>query len=294
LRYIVFLCLSILLISCGENGIIKVIDSNGEPNGYFIGSDATLEIVTWNLETFPLNGAATIDLLADMIDSLDVDIIAMQEIMSNTELIALDTQLIDWSSYRAASAYEEMNLAYLYKNENITIDSIYEIYTEDSDAFPRSPLVMKFHYNSMPYVIINNHLKAFTDDESQERRREACLKLEQYCEANFPYDNVFIVGDLNDSLTDPEEENVFWNFLNSPNYLAADINIATGNSSAWSYFLLSHIDHIIISNELFDEYNNEASKVITLKVENMLEGGESEYKNYISDHRPVGIKLSFE
>ena len=66
--------------------------------------------------------------------------------------------------------------------------------------------------------------------------------------------------------------------------------IAQSPSEYWSYpSFPSHIDHIIITNELF---NNHIS-TSTILIENALPNL-SDYNNYISDHRPVGVKLSLE
>ena len=47
-----------------------------------VGTDSTLEVVTWNLENFAKNGATTVDLVVDAVAALQADIIALQEIES--------------------------------------------------------------------------------------------------------------------------------------------------------------------------------------------------------------------
>ena len=84
--------------------------------------------------------------------------------------------------------------------------------------------------------------------------------------------------------------NVFWNFLQSDNFQFADYDIAYGHSSEWSYPTWpSHIDHIIITDELFPNFNS--SNVQTFLVDDYISGGWSSYDNYISDHRPVFMQL---
>ena len=78
------------------------------------------------------------------------------------------------------------------------------------------------------------------------------------------------------------------------NYLFADMEIAEGSSAAWSYpWWPSHIDHILITNELFDEFVNGSSTVQTIKIDEYMEGGFDDYYENISDHRPVALKLEF-
>ena len=70
------------------------------------------------------------------------------------------------------------------------------------------------------------------------------------------------------------------------------MDIATGSSTGWSYpSWPSHLDHILITNELFDEVQNSSYEIKTLKIEQYLPNGWSEYDANVSDHRPVGIKI---
>jgi hypothetical protein len=77
------------------------------------------------------------------------------------------------------------------------------------------------------------------------------------------------------------------------------MNIALGSSNNWSWpginssYSASHFDHILITNELFDEFENEGSLVQTIRLEEYFDGGWSDYEKYISDHRPVGLSLKF-
>ena len=45
-----------------------------------LGSDSTLEVMTWNCEFFPAAGDSTIKAMSEVITDIDVDIIAFQEI----------------------------------------------------------------------------------------------------------------------------------------------------------------------------------------------------------------------
>ncbi|NOR88210.1 MAG: T9SS type A sorting domain-containing protein, partial [Bacteroidales bacterium] len=105
-------------------------------------------------------------------------------------------------------------------------------------------------------------------------------------------EKVIVLGDMNDVLTDRLQDNVFTAFLNNEDYLMADMEIAEGSSTGWSYpNWPSHLDHIIISNELSEIYNNSSSSCEIIKLEEHFYGGFNEYDNKVSDHRPIGIKL---
>ncbi len=275
------------------------------------GTDSTLEVVTWNIEHFPKNLSVTVEYAVQIIRGLNADIYALQEIESNTyfediiETLNNNDPINTWDGYRATTASYYVNLAYIYKTNVIEISDIYEIYAsyEYSREFPRRPLMMKMQWNGTDVYIINNHLKAMGDgylnlgDEWDEetRRYDACNLLDEYISQNLPDENVIVLGDMNDELTDSQSNNVFVSFLNETDeYDFADMEIAEGSSVYWSYpSWPSHLDHILITNELFDEFVLEDSDIQTLRIDVILDGGWSEYDNNISDHRPVGLKLAF-
>jgi hypothetical protein len=191
-------------------------------------------------------------------------------------------------------------LAYIYKTETIEINDIYEIYTTSPywSPFPRSPMVMDMNFMGENYIIINNHFKCcgdgnlnLNDDEDEETRRYiASNLLKEYIDDNFPTSNVIVLGDLNDELTDFSNNNVFQMFIDdAENYIFADIEIAEGSSSEWSFpNWPSHLDHILITNELFDMLDY----IETIRIDDFMDGGFSEYDQNISDHRPVALKLT--
>ena len=264
------------------------------------GDDYSLDIATWNIEWFPKNDQITMDYVTQIITLLDVDIIAIQEV---DDTIMFDQMLDSLSAY---SGYYESSwfagLAYIYKTELVEINEIYEIYTASSywNAFPRSPMVMDINYFGENYIIINNHFKCcgdgiidFDDDSDEEYRRYLAINfIKEYIDNNFPERNVIVLGDLNDDIVEELPNNIFQNILNdSLNYRFADLEIAHGNSSEWSFpNWPSHLDHILITDELFTFVNY--AQVQTIQIDHYLDGGWSEYDQNISDHRPVAIKIS--
>lgn len=278
-------------------------------SGLNFGEEETFDIITWNIQFFPLAGATTVEYVSKMMLVLDAEIYALQEIEDNDSF----NDLVDamnyldvensWQGIKAQSAAYDVNLAYIYKENDIQVDVIQEIYSSYSYSrpFPRRPLLMEMIFQDHQLYIINNHLKASGDgvlnlDDSwdeETRRWEACNLLDEYITENLPNSNVIVLGDLNDELDDEEVNNVFMSFINEPSeYEFTDMPIAQGPFAFWSYpGWPSHLDHILITNELFDEYSNQNSTCETLRVDQFLDNGLSEYENYISDHRPVGMKL---
>ncbi|MBU0712677.1 endonuclease/exonuclease/phosphatase family protein [bacterium] len=283
-------------------GIALKLGSLSLDNLYF-GSDQTLEILTWNVQNFPRKNGDTIISLAQAINALHVDIIALQEIESNSDFNTLIDSLDNYQGFRANSAYADLDLAYLYNTKYVTVDSIYEIYSREYSAFPRRPLVLHCRWQNIPVIIINNHFKCCgdgvinrnDDDDEEYRRFRASELLVSYIQDHFANDRVIIVGDFNDEITDYQNNNVFQPFINqSTDFIITDINIANGSSTQWSYPAWpSHLDHIIISNELFDEFTGSNTTVQTLLIDQYFSSGWNGYALTISDHRPVGLKLRF-
>jgi endonuclease/exonuclease/phosphatase family metal-dependent hydrolase len=267
-----------------------------------VGEAHALEIMTWNIQNFPKSEFA-IDYAAKVINAVDPDIIGLQEMESDSAFFCLIKQLNDldkynWSGYRANRNYWKQELAFIYKTDLIGVDKIYEIFYGDSKPFPRSPLVMEFIYNDQEIVIINNHFKARTGPENELRRRNAVNKLDKFILENHPDANVIVLGDMNDQLTDEGTENVFTTFLKKPvEYKFVDLEIAKNDSADWSYpywKYRGHIDHILISNELYDEFEKSDSFVKVVTIGEFMEGGDDARYRYIGDHRPVVVKLQFE
>jgi endonuclease/exonuclease/phosphatase family metal-dependent hydrolase len=274
------------------------------------GTDSTFEVVTWNIENFPKAAQTTIDYVVVAILAIDAEVFALQEIENEgffqtliNELNQIDEENL-WEGFRANSASYEVNLAYIYKSNQIQLLDIYEIYESNyyNRPFPRKPLILQFTFLDEEFWIINNHFKAFGDGaldlndpwDEETRRYDACNLLDEYITETLPDENVIIVGDFNDRLDDPQIHNVFWTFTNeSSKYFWADMDIAVGSSEFWSYpGRPNHLDHILITNELFDEFNLEDSEISTILVDSFLEGLWNEYDDFISDHRPVGLKLA--
>lgn len=263
------------------------------------GTDSTLDIVSWNIEWFPKEGQITIDYVSEILQSLDAEVFAIQEIDDEASFEQLLDGMPGWLGFHLNSSYLEM--AYIYKEGVMDNVEIYEILTNKSRELPRPPLVLEMDYEGQHYVIINNHLKCcgdglldMNDDWDEEKRRyDACYLIDEYILEFYPNDKVVLLGDLNDILTDIPTQNVFEVFLaDADQYWFTDMGIAQGGSSGWSYpSWPSHLDHIMISSEIYDEFADEDSEILTIKLEEHFEGGWSEYDEYVSDHRPMGLKI---
>lgn len=297
LKHIIILfSLGLILMSCGKNTVLEPDDT--DPTDISFGTATTLDIVTWNLEVFPEN--TNIDNLRQMIRALNAEVIAFQEIMDATAFANLAHSMPEYDVYIYDDT-TEYRLAYLVDNRSITVNDSYTIFNGDGNPFPRAPFILEISWQNNDYYIINNHLKAYgdnfidpTDEWDEERRRAlACQMLDTYIDSELTGDKVVVLGDMNDQIYEPVEYNVFQVFLDKPDeYLFADMPIAMNlNNNNASYPMSnSHIDHILISNELFRDFAAAGDYCRTIKAENWL-GSWSLYADTISDHRPVGIRL---
>ncbi len=265
------------------------------------GTDTTFEVMTWNIEWFPKNGQTTINYVTQIIKALDIDLLAIQEVDDTISFNQMIDSLNAYEGYLESSWFA--GLAYIYKPATIQINDIYEIYTTSQywSSFPRSPMIIDLNYEGKRIIVINNHFKCCGDgilditnsNDEETRRYHASNLLKEYIDIHFSNENVIILGDLNDVLSDSNQNNVFQLILDdTDNYLFADYDIAMGNNSEWSYPTWpSHIDHILITNELFDDFESVGSVVSTIKIDEFLPGSWFEYDQNISDHRPVALKL---
>jgi endonuclease/exonuclease/phosphatase family metal-dependent hydrolase len=266
------------------------------------GTENSLEIISWNIQTFPLDETETADYVNQIIQALDADIIAVQEVHDSTAFMQMMDGISGYEAY--VGNYDDwVKLAFIYKSATVQVNAIYEVFTEPEYdiTFLRKPFVFEITWGGADYVIINNHFKAMGDGildttnvwDEENRRYQAVNLLKDYIDTNFANDKLVVLGDMNDILTDDPENNVFQSLLNDPaNYAFADYQIAAGDPVNWSYpGWPSHIDHILITNELFPAFYAHSSSIETLEIENYLSGGISEYNQYISDHRPVALKL---
>ncbi len=267
----------------------------------WFGTDTTLDVVTWNIEHFPKRGQTTVDYAAQIIKNINAEVYAVQEIEDTIAFREMIEGMDEYSFFIHPGYFA--GLAYIYKTDILEIKDIYKIYDayEYWKPFPRAPVVMELVYNNNTYYVINNHFKCCgygvldtTDINNEENRRfKASNLLKEYIDTNLPNEKVIITGDLNDILTDTPPNNVFQAFIDDhENYLFADMNIEIGSNTNWSYpSWPSHLDHLLITNELFYDPIIEDSLVQTIKVDDYFSGGFDTYDYNVSDHRPVGIKI---
>ena len=281
-----------------------------ESNISFSGTDDVLDIVTWNIENFPKNNETTVNFLSDIIPSLNVDIIALQEIGNGNN--AFNTLLSNlgnrWVGYLVSSGNNNYGrLAYLINTQNIDniIAPINILENENEELFAwRYPYLLEFYYKNQHFILINVHYKCCGDGilnlnnsyDEEYKRYHVSEFIHAYVKSNYNDKNVVILGDFNDFINDEAINNVFTPYTNTlTEYIFADFSIAYGSSDYWSYpdwptFLYrGHIDHIMLSNEIFDNFIYTSE---TILLDNYFPSGILDYVSHISDHRPVVVNIN--
>lgn len=289
----------LFLTGCGSSDTVVLGPVDENPfAAHRVGGSGSLEVLTWNLHNFPNDaGSREIALVAQAIEGMGADVVALQEIANGARFDELLALLPDWSGYRATSDNFQ-NLAYVWLDSTVTVSRVRELFTSDWEPFPRSPLVLEITWDDHDVLLVNNHLKCCGDgvldrDDSgdeENRRWVACEMLEQWIATEHPDDAVIVLGDLNDHLDDATQNNVFAPFLDLPaSYAFADMAVALGPPSGWSWGPgEGHLDHILVSDELFAAVAADGAECRTIRIDQVLDG---QYRLLLSDHLPVGLVM---
>ena len=300
----------LILFGCKPEKPIKPEDNSPEiPIFNSIGKSDKIEVVTWNIEHFP-QAEFTTEYVKAIIEGLDADIYMLQEIQSKSTFASMLGEIEDYN-YLLHTNRTGLSLAIVYKTNIIKVKNSDDLFVNDNHYFAgRSPLLTKLEWQknglSKKLTIIDLHLKCCGDnkieignnDDEEYRRVVACKLLYDYAIDALKDDNVIILGDWNDAIQEPDSTNIFQIFIDdSTNFKFADMAIANGDKANWSWQGWSssyppiHFDHILINNNLFDEFEN-LSVVETIKLDEFFENGSSDYDNNVSDHRPVYFKFN--
>lgn len=300
---LLILLLGLFALGCEKPASEQTTASDVELEAFDIsfGDDEHFDFITWNIETFPKH-SQSVNYAAKSLRGLRPDVVAVQEVWSLQALNELTELLEGYGSY-APPDVEETGLAWIYNQSTIEItEPPSKIFTNDNYDFSyRSPLVLRVRFKETALVLMNLHLKCCGDGvlgedywDEERRRMNASQSLKLHIEQNFSAEAVIVAGDWNDSIDEPEASNVFWPLLqDSAHFQFADMTIAQGDESLWSFpYYPSHIDHILITDELFEAFENPSSAVQTILIDGLFSGGLDTYWTYLSDHRPVGLKLA--
>lgn len=263
-----------------------------------VGTDTTLDLATWNLEFFPLapnpdpfdcpipNSTERIQKVAELINALAIDVIAVQEISvpgGFAELLAL------CPDYGGALVPESHGCNYqrtgvIYRKSIVTLHSFRTL--NELSVFTREPfeadLTATQNGRSYHFRLISLHLKAGGEEDAPRRRSETTA-LHGYLEAKTISDpglDYIVAGDWNDVLTDPMSNTSFPAFLADPENFSFVTDRLKSRTDMGSYGSRL-IDLILVNGSACSDFAG--ARVATLRLDSMVSG----YSNLVSDHRPV-------
>ena len=259
-----------------------------------VGSDELLDIMTWNMERFPLKGDSTMKAVAEIIDDLDVDIIGVQEVIKIGNFAKMMSWLpgYDFILSQQSSFLEQ---AIIYKKNMFTLLGQDEPFAMDDYYFAgRPPLVADFLFHcgdiKQQICIVNMHLKCCGD--GLYRRQQSMKQLHGFLKEKIENgeNNIIVVGDWNDELQDTGIYQSFSPFINDQeNFLFATDRIVRDPSQQSYPTWPSFLDHIMIGSGYFEVFENKG-QIRSVNIEEWI-GGWSKYEDLISDHRPILLSM---
>ncbi len=253
-----------------------------------IGSATTLDVAAWNIENFP-KSPRSIELAADLITSLDLDLVMVSEVASVAawdELVALlpehDGVL---SSHRyTATSYQKLGL--LYRTSLVTVGTPELLFGSDSYAFPRP--AFKVHVTAAGYDLdlIGVHLKAGGAPDDGDRRAAAARTLDSYLAAQVASgeDEVILLGDYNEVITSAEGRARLAPLLDADRYRLRTEAAALGGERS---FLPTGrvIDHLLTTAGLEQELGSRPA--VIPRLDQYVIG----YDASLTDHLPVVMTM---
>ena len=261
-----------------------------------VGSPDTLEIAAWNIENFPAE-ANTPRYVADLLTSLDLDVIVVEEIASETAWQELLDRLREHDgilSTHRYSATDYQKIGVIYRTSLVTPGAPTLLFPTDPYAFPRPPLSLPLTIDdhvhpALQLELIGVHLKAGVGLQDGERRRVAVDTLDAHLRTqidNGGEDDVIVAGDYNEIVTTTEGQTNLAAILTAPSrYTLQTQPNATAKEISFvpSGRLLDHITTTSGLTEL------SAPHVVIPRLHLSYSG----YVTHVSDHLPVVLVSPF-
>lgn len=256
-----------------------------------IGSPDTLEVATWNIENFPAD-AGTPRYVADLITSLDLDVLVVEEIADEVAWRELLERLREHDGVLSSHRYnatEYQKLGVIYRTAMVTPGTPELLFPTDPYAFPRPPLSLPITVNDgthppLTLELLGIHLKAGVADDDGLRRRRAVEALDAHLRAQIDgggEDEVIVAGDYNEIVTTQTGQTNLAAILGAPErYTMRTRPLAEAGQIS---FVPSSrmLDHITTTAGLAAELA--AARVVIPRLHATYSG----YLTHVSDHLPV-------
>lgn len=271
-----------------------------------VGTSQTLDVATWNIEHFGNDGADPADArqfqnVKQVILESEIDLWAVQEIEDPDDFRRLLAELGPEYGGELDRSRNSLRTGFIFRTDAVRVRSIANMtMSEDqADYFAgRPPLQMQADVTvggvTQVVTFIVLHMKAFDDTQSYERRKSAAVFLKNRIDFTMLNTaNVVVLGDWNDELTNSITNNrpsPYANFIDDPedySFVTYSFESAGKNTFCFSSNCTSGstIDHILITNELFEEF-------VDSDVYDELLASLGSYVSTTSDHLPAFARFN--
>jgi len=267
-----------------------------------VNKSRTLDVTTWNLEWYGTAdttlGQRNKDLQRQRIriimDTVQADIYALQEVISDAALAALsDSVKGTYGRLFATEVTSDQKLAYIYNTKTIKpVDNGLAVNggarAWGNGRFPfRVTLDATVGDVTKRISIFNIHAKATSDStaaDDYQRRKTDAETFHQYLKDFYGDQNVIVTGDFNDRLltttVDSTLPSCYSVYLNDQdNWFGTTAEMERQGLSSYIGFNRGFLDHMLVSNEMkplhYRSFVESPERYLT------------SYSTTVSDHRPV-------
>ena len=261
-----------------------------------LGKTNGLDVITWNMERFPLAGDTTLKVVSEIIRDLNVDIIGIQEVQAIGEFAEMMSWIPEYD-FILSQQSSFMDQAIIYRKDVLIVLNQQEPFAFDDYFFAgRPPLVVDFLYRcgetEMEITIVNFHLKCCGD--GLYRRQQSMKQLHTFLRdrIDLGLTNIIVIGDWNDQIQDEGIYQSFRPFVNDKNHFRFVTDLIVDDPNQQSYPTWpSFLDHILIAESFFDSFKSNGV-IRSVNIDEWI-GGWEVYESTISDHRPILLHLPF-
>jgi len=237
--------------------------------------------------------------IASLLTSIDVDILAMEELYGSGALHLLNLPRV-WEFEVGTTGGSRQRLGLLYRSDKVSVHDVREVHLDAniSNGY-KDPLVAEVRSLEGGWEItaIVVHMKAFSDAESVDRRAMQIEDLNEWLlTATDPggdpvIHQAVIIGDLNDTVEGIGYKPTLKPLLDNPDLFFVSEQCSGGTVIGWE----SRIDHVVFSTRLAPRHRTDdggchITRHDDLSPWNDYAGGYNNTQN-ISDHRPIWTYL---
>ncbi len=275
-----------------------------------------------NVEFGPTDDALQITNVTTIMQQLGADIFAVEEVADDAAFTQLTSNLTGYNSVLSDRWSYSFNtpdpnfppqkIGFLYNtstvqliNTRVMFEDYYDLLRAGTETLPNYPTTSSSFWSSgrLPFMatfdvtingitrrvrVVDIHSKSGSATEDYNRRKYDIQVLYDSLNANYPHDNIVLLGDFNDDVDTSikaSSESTYKVFVDDAvryKTLTYDLSVAGGYSFPSSS---SFLDHIIVSDELGNAYVNNSIEIEDPRIY------VSNYSSTTSDHLPVGARF---